>query len=364
MSQAAEPQASAAAERAVAKGRRKRLFTILGLVILGSALLYLLYWFLIGSRSVSTDDAYVQAEVAQVTALVSGAVIKVPVTETQMVQKGQVLAVIDPADFQLAVDRARAELGQSERRVKGYYANDRALAAQTAAKTTDIARAQADLARAQTEYGRRKSLAGSGAVSGDELTVAENQLQTARAGLAQARANAVAASEQRRVAEVLIEGSDVRNNPEVAVARAHLAQAELDLARTVIRAPVTGLVAKKSIQVGQRVQAGAQMMSVVPVQKAYVDANFKEVQLRHIEVGAPATLTADIYGRGVKFHGKVVGVAGGSGAAFALIPAQNATGNWIKVVQRVPVRISLDPRELEKHPLRVGLSMNVDVEAR
>ncbi|MDB5453050.1 MAG: EmrA/EmrK family multidrug efflux transporter periplasmic adaptor subunit [Caulobacteraceae bacterium] len=369
--------AAAADTRAVANGRRKRLFSILGIVVAAGAVIFFLYWLLIGSHHVTTDDAYVQADTAQVTALVSGAVTSVRVGDTQMVQKGQVLAVIDPTDFRLAVDRARAELGQGERKVRGYYANDRALAAQANARTSDIGRAEAqlnaarsDLSRAQVEYERRRGLASTGAVSGDELTAADNQLQNAKAGVAtaqsavaQARANAVAADEQRKVAQALIEGGPAGDNPEIAFARAHLAQAELDLSRTVIRAPVTGLVARKSIEIGQRVQAGSQMMSVVPVQSAFVDANFKEVQLRKIRIGAPVTLTSDVYGGRVKFHGKVVGIAGGSGASFALIPAQNATGNWIKVVQRVPVRIALDPKELAKTPLRVGLSMTADVDA-
>ncbi len=375
MSQTAD--LSAHQTKAAATARRKRLFSILAIVVAATAVLVLLYWLLIGSHRVSTDDAYVQADTAQVTALVAGPIVSVPVVDTQAVRKGQILAVIDPTDFRLALDRARGEFGQGERRVRGYYANDRALAAQAVARTTDIGGAEAkllaarsDLHRAQVEYERRRGLAGSGAVSGDELTAAENQLQNARAGVAtaqsavaQARANAVAAKEQREVAAVLVAGGGVATNPEVAVARAHLAQAELDLARTVIRAPVDGVVARKSIEIGQRVQAGSQLMSVVPVQSVFVDANFKEVQLRKVRIGAPVTLKSDLYGGGVKFHGRVVGIAGGSGSAFALIPAQNATGNWIKVVQRIPVRIALDPRELAAHPLRVGLSMTAVVDA-
>jgi membrane fusion protein (multidrug efflux system) len=365
-----------AAPKTAANATRRRLFTILGIVVVVGAVLFFLYWLLVGSRQVSTDDAYVNADTAQVTALVSGAITSAPAGETRQVQKGQVLATIDPTDFQLAVDQAQAELGQAERKVRGYQANSRALAAQAAAKTTDIGRAEAqlqaarsDLSRAEVEYGRRKGLAATGAVSADELTAADNQLQAARAGLAtaqsgvsQARANATAAGEQQAVAATLIEGAGVNDNPEVAMARAKLAQAQLDLSRTVIRAPVAGLVTRKAIQIGQRVQAGSALMQVVPVQTAFVDANFKEVQLRKIRIGAPVTLTSDLYGGGVKFHGRVVGVAGGSGASFALIPAQNATGNWIKVVQRVPVRVSLDPRELADHPLRVGLTMSAEVD--
>ncbi len=342
--------------------RRRRLFTVLGLVIAIVALLYGAYWMLVGSRHVDTDDAYVQASTAQVTALVSGALTSVPVNETQPVKKGQVLATIDDNDFRLAVDRARADLDQAQRRVRQYFANDKALAAQTDARTSDIARAQSELRRAEVEYNRRKNLAGAGAVSGDELTAAETTRATAQAALAQAKANAVAASQQRNAAAVLIEGSDVAGNPEVVNAKARLAQAELDLSRTVVKAPVDGVVTRSTIEVGQKVAAGAPLMNIVPVQNAYVDANFKEVQLRKVRVGQPVVLTSDLYGSRVKFHGKVVGFSGGTGSAFAVIPAQNATGNWIKVVQRVPVRIALDPQELAQHPLRVGLSMKADID--
>jgi membrane fusion protein (multidrug efflux system) len=356
--------------------RRKRLFAIFAAVIVTLAVLWLLYWLLIGSKHVTTDDAYVNADTAEVTALVAGPVVSAPVEDTQFVHKGDVMAVIDPSDFRLALDRARAQLGQAERRVKGYYANVQAASAATSARTSDVAHAkaqlvsaQADFDRAQSDYKRRQSLAGTGAVSADELTDAKNRLDTtqaaviaARAALQQAQANVGAAGAQHQAAQVLVEGADIESNPEVAAARAQLNQAQLDLDRTVVRAPVDGVVAKKNVEIGQRVQAGTQLMTVVPIDAAYVDANFKEVQLRKIHVGSPVTLTSDLYGRHVKFHGKVVGVAGGSGSAFALIPAQNATGNWIKVVQRVPVRIALDPRELRQHPLRVGLSMTASVD--
>jgi membrane fusion protein (multidrug efflux system) len=357
--------------------RRKRLFTILGAVILAAGVLWLAYWLLIASRRVTTDDAYVQADTAQVTALVNGPVIAAPAGETQYVHKGDVVVMIDPTDFRLAVERARAQLGQAERRVAGFYANEQAAAAQTEARSSDVVHADAqltsarsDLVRAESEYSRRQGLAGTGAVSADELTEAKNRLQTAQAAVTaaeaavkQARANVAVAGAQREAAAVLVRGSDAQSNPEVAAARAQLDQAQLDLERSVVRAPVDGIITKKSIEIGRRVEAGTALMNIVPVQSAYVDANFKEVQLRKIRVGSPVTLTSDVYGGGVKFHGRVIGVAGGSGSAFALIPAQNATGNWIKVVQRVPVRINLDPKELQQHPLRVGVSMKAVVDA-
>jgi membrane fusion protein (multidrug efflux system) len=342
--------------------RRRRLFAILAMAVVAGGVIAALWWALVGAHEVETEDAYVQASTAQVTALVSGPIMSVAARETQSVRKGDVLVAIDPADYRLAVDRARAELDLTERRVRQYFANDRALGAQAAARVSDIGRAQAELRRAEVEYARRKGLAGAGAVSGDELTAAETQLASARSALAQAQANATAASEQQQAASVLVAGADVAGNPEVVAARARLAQAELDLARTVVRSPVDGVVTRKTIEVGQRVQPGAPLMAVVPIQQAYVDANFKEGQLRKVRVGQPVVLTSDLYGGGVKYHGRVVGFSGGTGSAFAVIPAQNATGNWIKVVQRVPIRISLDPKELAEYPLRVGLSMTAKID--
>jgi membrane fusion protein (multidrug efflux system) len=368
----------AAPKTKVLSGRRRRLFTLLGAAILAIAVVWFFYWLLVGSRRVSTDDAYVNADTAQVTALVSGPITGDPVGETQFVHQGDVVTVIDPADYRIALERATAQLGQAERRVQGYYANEQAAAAQTEARSSEVIHAQAqlasaraDLARAEAEYSRRQQLAGTGAVSADELTEAKNHQETtaaavaaAAAALKQAQANVANARAQREAAAVLVEGTDAASNPEVAAARAQVSQAKLDLDRTVVRAPVDGIVTKKNIEIGQRVQAGTQLMTIVPVQSAYVDANFKEVQLRKIRVGSPVTLTSDLYGGRVKFHGKVVGVAGGSGSAFALIPAQNATGNWIKVVQRVPVRVGLDPKEIQAHPLRVGLSMKAVVDTQ
>jgi len=346
-----------------------------GVVALG-AIVWGADWLLVGSHHVSTDDAYVNADVADVTPLVSGPIISAPATDTMPVKKGDVLVVLDPADFKLALAQDEAALGQAERRVQGYFASRDADAATTAAKGADVERARAqlasadaDLAKAQTDLARREKLAKDGAVSGDELTVAENRLRettaavgAARAALAEAEAQRVSAAGQARAAAALVEGAGVADNPEVAAAKAKVDQDKLNLARTVIRAPIDGVVAKNTTEIGQRVESGAQLMTIVPIQAAYVDANFKEGQLRKMRLGQRAVLTSDLYGGGVKFHGTVVGLAGGTGAAFATIPAQNATGNWIKIVQRLPVRIALDPKELAAHPLRVGLSMNVDVD--
>jgi membrane fusion protein (multidrug efflux system) len=355
---------------------RNRLFTLLGAAVLVGGIVFFLYWLLVSSHHVKTDNAYVGASTAQVTPLVSGAVIASPVGETQFVHKGDVLVVIDPTDYRLALVSAQAALGQAQRRVNQYAATSNAAAATTAARGADVASAQAklasalaDAAKARAELERRQNLAGTGAVSGEELTTAkaqaadaQAQVDAARAALAQARAQQAAAGGQQQAAAALVAGSSLADNPEVAAARAKVEQARLDLERTVIRAPVDGVIAKNTVEVGQRVQVGVALMSVVPIQTAYVDANFKEVQLRKVRIGQPVVLTSDLYGGGVKFHGKVTGLAGGTGSSFAIIPAQNATGNWIKVVQRVPVRIALDPKELARHPLRVGLSMKADID--
>jgi membrane fusion protein (multidrug efflux system) len=358
------------------KSNRNRLFLILGAVIVVCAIGYGVYWLLVASHHVSTDDAYVNADVAVVTPLISGPIIKAPATDTLPVKRGDVLVEIDPTDFKIALDSAEAALGQAQRKVEGYFANRDADAATTSSKaaSVDQARAQlasaaADLTKARTDLSRRQALAHDGAVSGDELTIAENRMRQteaalagAKAALAEAQANQISAAGQQRVATALIAGADVTTNPEVAAAQARVDQAKLDLDRTVIRAPIDGVVAKNTTEVGQRVAAGSQLMTVVPIEDTYVDANFKEGQLRGMKPGQRAILTSDRYGGGVKFHGIVQGFAGGTGSAFAVIPAQNATGNWIKVVQRLPVRINLDPKELKEHPLQVGLSMTVDID--
>ena len=359
-----------------ARSNRRRLFGLLGAVILVAAVGYVLYDVLVLSHSVSTDDAYVGADMAQITPQVNGQVLQVNVADTQAVRAGQVLVVIDPADAKLALAQAEADYGRAVRRVQQYMANDQAAGAQIQARDADLLRAKAQLASAQSDVDRtaidlhrREALSASGAVSGEELTTAKNAYQTALANLdavkaagAQDVANKTVAQGQLASSLALTQGSSLDDNPEVAAAKAAVDVAKLNLSRTVLRAPFDGVVSQRNVQLGQRVAIGAQLMTVVPINQVYVNANFKEVQLRKVEVGQPAELTADRYGKGVVFHGRVEGLSGGTGSAMALIPAQNATGNWIKVVQRLPVRIRLDPLELERHPLRVGLSMDVKVD--
>lgn len=364
--------------RNLKRQRRNRLLLGLAGVVAVAAVATTAYWQLYGSHFISTDNAYAAVELSQITPSVSGTVADVRVVDTQAVKKGDVLLVIDPADAKLALAQAEANLEIAKRRAKGYFANDATLAAQVSASEAEekqaaaqLRSAQADFARAQIDLKRRKALAASGSVSGDELTRARNAytdaeaaLAAARAAEAQAKAHRSGAIGARNANKVLIAGTTPDTQPEVLLAQAKRDQAALDLQRTVIRAPVDGVVAKRQVQVGQRVRASTPLLSLVPTQKMHVDANFKEGQLQKVKVGQPVTLTADIYGDAVTYHGVVKGFSGGTGAAFSAIPAQNATGNWIKVVQRLPVRIALDPKELQQHPLRVGLSMLATIDTR
>ncbi len=355
--------------------KRKKLFLGLvgGVALLGGS--YYGYDKLVASHHAVTDNAYVGADVAQVTPLVGGPVRDVLVQDAQQVRRGDVLVRLDDTDARIAVARAEAELAATVRRVKGLVASDSGLAAQVSARHEDELKAEAqsaaarsELEKARIDLQRREALAASGAVSGDELSTVRNaynaamaNMRSAEAARGQAAATRNAAIGSREANHVLIADTSVDNNPDVLAARAALDQARVDLERTVIRAPVDGVISRRQVQVGQRVQPGAMLMVVVPIQAAYVDANFKEVQLADVRSGQPVKLTSDLYGDDVVYHGTVVGFSGGTGAAFSVVPAQNATGNWIKVVQRVPVRIKLDANELAKHPLRVGLSMTADV---
>ena len=358
--------------------RRKKLLVGLGGIVIVSLAGAFVYWLVHGSKFVFTDNAYAAVEIAQVTPSIGGTISEVLVTDTQAVKKGDILVRIEQTDARLALAQAEADLGRAIRRVKGYVANDSSLSAQIAARDADEKRAaaqldsaQADFERATIDLKRREALLASGSVSGDELTRAKNafaaaqaNLEAARAAAAQAKANRSTALGTREANAVLIAGTTEETNPEVALARARRDQAAVDLGRTVVVAPVDGIVAKRQVQLGQRVQAGMPLLTVVPVQEMHVDANFKEVQLKNVRIGQPVELHADIYGSSVTYHGTVEGFSGGSGAAFSAIPAQNATGNWIKVVQRLPVRIKLDPAELQKNPLKVGLSMSAEIDTR
>ncbi|OAN55524.1 EmrA/EmrK family multidrug efflux transporter periplasmic adaptor subunit [Sphingobium sp. TCM1] len=355
---------------------RRIWLTRLALAVIVLGLIWAAWYLLVGRNQVSTDNAYVNAEMAQVTPLISAQATEVLVSDTQMVKKGDILVRLDPTNARIAVAQAQADLAEARRRFRQTAATSDSLAAQVDARGADIVQARAQLATAQADFDkaridlqRREALVGDGAVSGDEVTAARKgyaaaraALDLARAGVKTAEATRSAASGQLEANDALVRGSTIDTDPAVMAAQAKLDSAKLDLDRTVIRAPIDGVVTKRQVQVGQRVAQGNAIMSIVPLAQLYVDANFKERQLRGVKVGMPATLTSDLYGGDVVYHGKVVGFAGGTGSAMSLIPAQNATGNWIKVVQRLPLRIALDPRELAAHPLRVGLSMEVELE--
>ncbi|HAV3169247.1 TPA: EmrA/EmrK family multidrug efflux transporter periplasmic adaptor subunit [Acinetobacter baumannii] len=357
------------------QNKRKKFLGFFALILLIAAILYAI-WALFLNHSVSTDNAYVGTETAQITSMVSGQVAQVLVKDTQTVHRGDVLVRIDDRDAKIALAQAEAELAKAKRQYKQTAANSSSLNSQVVVRADEINSAKAQVAQAQADYdkaalelNRRAQLAASGAVSKEELTKAQSAVETAKAGLELAKAGLAQATSSRKAAEstlaaneALIQGVSETSTPDVQVAQAHVEQAQLDLERTVIRAPVDGVITRRNIQVGQRVAPGTSMMMIVPLNDLYVDANFKESQLKKVRPGQPVTLTSDLYGDDVEYHGKVVGFSGGTGSAFALIPAQNATGNWIKVVQRLPVRIALDPKELAEHPLRVGLSMEAKVD--
>ncbi|MBK3737896.1 HlyD family efflux transporter periplasmic adaptor subunit [Paraburkholderia aspalathi] len=323
------------------------MMTLLVIVILIAAVAYGLYYFLDARFHEDTDDAYVNGNVVQITPQVTGTVVAVNADDTQTVKAGDPLVVLDPADARVALEQAEANLAQTVRQVRGLFADDNQYQAQ-------VAQRQSDLSRAQDDLKRRLTVAQTGAVSAEEISHARDAVKSAQASVD-------AAEQQLASNRALTANTTIANHPNVQAAAAKVRDAYLANARNNLPAPVTGYVAKRSVQVGQRVSPGTPLMAIVPLGGVWVDANFKEVQLKHMRIGQPVELTADVYGSSVVFHGKVVGFSAGTGSAFSLLPAQNATGNWIKVVQRLPVRIALDPQELEKHPLRIGLSMQADV---
>ncbi len=364
MTSPTSPESQAAAPEAANRKAnvRKKALTALASVVVVAGLGWAAYEYLVASHYESTDNAYVQGNVIQITPQIGGTVQAIMADDTDYVKAGQTLVQLDPADAKVALDQAEAALAQTVRQVRTLYANNGTLNAQIALREAEVVKAQSDMARASDDLHRRQSLTGNGAVSKEELSHAQTQLAVAKSGLAAANAGVVAAREQLASNQTLTEGTGVEQHPSVQVAAAKVREAFLATQRTALVAPVDGYVAKRTVQLGQRVAAGMPMMSLIALDQLWVDANFKEVQLRGIRIGQPATLVADVYGKKVEYRGTVVGMGAGTGAAFSLLPAQNATGNWIKVVQRVPVRIALDPKQLADHPLRVGLSMDVEVD--
>jgi len=351
---------SAPATSSPKKSRKKALTTVAVLVLLGLA--WGGYEWYMGRHAEATDNAYVQGNVIQITPQIGGTVTAIMADDTDFVKAGQPLVQLDPADAKVALDQAEANLAQAVRQVRALYANNGTLGAQITLRESDISKAQTEITRATDDLNRRQSLVGNGAVSKEELDHAQSQLDNAKNAMATAQAGVAAARAQLSGNQAMTDGTSIASHPSVMVAAGRVREAYLALHRASLPAPVDGFVAKRTVQLGQRVAAGMPVMSLIALSQLWVDANFKEVQLRNIRIGQPVLLTADLYGRKVEYKGTVAGLGAGTGAAFALLPAQNATGNWIKVVQRVPVRVALDPQQVAQNPLRVGLSMVATVD--
>jgi membrane fusion protein (multidrug efflux system) len=356
-SQTPTPAAPIAANPA----RKKALITLASVVAI-AGLGWAAYEWLVASHYESTDNAYVQGNVIQITPQIGGTVMAILADDTDYVKAGQPLVKLDPADANVALDQARASLAQAVRQVRTLYANNGSLSAQITLRESDVAKAQTEIARATDDFNRRQSLVQTGAVSKEEVNHAQTQLANSNSALAAAQAGVAAAKEQLVSNQAMTDGTAIDKHPSVLAAAAKVREAWLATQRAALPAPVDGFVARRTVQLGQRVAAGTPLMSIVPLNQLWVDANFKEVQLRNIRIGQGVKLTADLYGKKVEYTGLVAGLGVGTGAAFALLPAQNATGNWIKVVQRVPVRVALDAAQVAQNPLRVGLSMEATVD--
>ncbi|GAB1595846.1 efflux RND transporter periplasmic adaptor subunit [Lysobacter claricitrinus] len=341
------PTTSASPAAPVKSSKRRRALTILALIVVIAGIGWLLYHFLVGRWHEDTDDAYVQGNIVTITPQTTGTVTGITADDGMRVEAGQSLVQLDATDAQVGYDQAVANLANTVRQVRGLYSSVSSSEAEIRAREVAIAKLRSDVAR-------RSGLVASGAVSAEELAHARDDLASAEAALATSRGNL---SRNR----ALVDATTVQNQPQVQAAAAQVRSAFLAMQRGAIVAPVTGYVAKRSVQLGQRVQPGQTLMTVIPLEQVWVEANFKETQLAKMHIGQPVDLHSDLYGKDVSFKGHVTSLGLGTGSAFSLLPAQNASGNWIKIVQRVPVRVEIDRDQLAKHPLRIGLSMSVDV---
>ncbi len=342
MNQTTTPDSSAPAP-----SRRGMLLRGLAVLVVLVLIALAIWYFVSGRWHEDTDDAYVQGNLVQITPMVAGTVVSIGADDGMRVERGQLLVKLDPADTQVALQQAEANLARTVRQVRGLFRSVQGAQAELSSQQVTLQRARADVAR-------RSSLVATGAISAEELAHARDQLAAAEAAVSGSRETV----ERNRA---LIDDNGVAHQPDVQAAAAQVRQAFLNNARSAIVAPVSGYVARRSVQVGQRVQPGAALMAVVPLEQVWVEANFKETQLKHMRLGQPVELESDLYGGAVRYQGTVQSLGLGTGSAFSLLPAQNASGNWIKIVQRVPVRIAIDPKQLAQNPLRIGLSMKVDV---
>jgi membrane fusion protein (multidrug efflux system) len=346
-----EDEASSSPEpppAAASHGRRKWLLGVLTLVFLLCGGAYGTYWALIGRFEESTDDAYVAGNVVPLTTRVNGTVITIRADNTQRVQEGQPLVLLDSTDARIGLEQLEARLAQTVRQVQGLYQTE-------AQQEANVALQKARLAQSMSDYRRDLNLVHQKYVSAQDYQHSGTQVDVDRASLE-------VAEHQFAATRAAVANTGLADHPEVRLAAANLRDAYVALQRTTIRAPVSGYVDKRSVQVGDRVSPGMPLMAIIPLNQIWVDANFKESQLRNVRTGQPVSLTSDLYGGSVVYHGRVIGLGAGTGSAFAVLPPQNATGNWIKVVQRVPVRIGLDPKEVDAHPLRIGLSMEAVID--
>jgi membrane fusion protein (multidrug efflux system) len=356
------PEAQTSSPSAAGNPARKKALLTLTTVVVAAGLAWAAYEWLVASHYESTDNAYVQGNVIQITPQIGGTVMAILADDTDYVKAGAPLVKLDPTDTQVALDQARAALAQTVRQVRTLYANNASLSAQVAVREADVVKAQTEIARATDDLNRRQSLIQSGAISKEELSHVQTQLTNGKNALSSAQAGVAAAKQQLISNQTLTDGTAIDKHPSVQAAAVKLREVWLAAQRAALPAPVDGFVARRTVQLGQRVAAGTPLMAIVPLNQLWVDANFKEVQLRNIRIGQSVKLTADLYGKKIEYTGQVAGLGMGTGAAFALLPAQNATGNWIKVVQRVPVRVTLDAAQLAQNPLRVGLSMLATVD--
>ena len=344
------PQAtasSAAAPPAPKNGKRRRALLIVAAILVVAGIVWLAFYLLVARWHQDTDDAYVQGNVVSIVPQTIGTVIAIDADDGMKVEAGQPLVELDPNDAQVAYDQAVANLAGTVRQVRGLYSSVDAGQADIQARRIAVAQARADVKR-------REGLVTSGAVSREELAHARDMLAAAEAALS-------ASQGQLARSTALVDATTLQKQPQVQAAASQLRQAYLNLQRASIVAPVSGYVAQRSVQLGQRVQPGTTLMTIVPLEQMWVEANFKETQLTRMRIGQPVEVRADLYGGDVTYEGRIASLGMGTGSAFSLLPAQNASGNWIKIVQRVPVRIELDPKQLAENPLRIGLSMSVDV---
>jgi membrane fusion protein (multidrug efflux system) len=345
--QAPVTPAQAASEPNPNGSKRKGALLIIASVFIIAAVLYALYYFLVKQYAEGTDDAYVNGNVVYINAQVSGTVVGLGADDTQHVKAGDTLITLDGADSAVGLASSEAKLANTVRQIRQQYRSSDESSAVVAQRQTELTRAEGDLKR-------RSIVAGTEALSNEDLEHARAAVDAAKAGL-------TVAQKQLQSSRAAVEGTTLSQHPSVLQARAEFVQAFLAQSRNVIPSPIDGIVARRSVQIGQRVTLGNNLMAIIPLNSVWVDANLKEVQLQNVRIGQAAKVTADIYGSHIDYHGKVAGIGAGTGSAFSLLPAQNAVGNWIKVVQRVPVRIALDPADLAKYPLRVGMSTAVEI---